>query len=378
MQAELKDFSQKVDKYRQVITNESQTRTVLIEPFLKILGYDVTNPFEVINEYTSDVGTKKGEKVDYAIQLKDELVLIIEAKDCNVSLNEKTISQLFRYYSTSHCRIALLTNGVDYWFFSDTNRQNIMDTTPFYKFNILEYTLEDVMFLDKITKKNFDLNTIHTVSKTYSFRKAFKEYLYTQVENPSNDFTSFIMETLGMKNFNSADSPQLVAYELGRLLGVDGLTEPELSEMQNVQKKVAKSVVQKVAPKDPNDRLKGVLTFDAILNASEPTLGKPTELVINGESFGISAWVDVMLTIVDYVYKSTGDMASLILADGNPDNVGWLSSTPDHMHLSKVVVTSGGVIHVEVKASARLIASRTKKLLDYAKIPYDKVQLTLI
>ena len=35
-----------------------------------VLGYDVFDPQEVVPEYVCDVGTKKGEKIDYAI-LKD-------------------------------------------------------------------------------------------------------------------------------------------------------------------------------------------------------------------------------------------------------------------------------------------------------------------
>ena len=35
-------------------------------PFFQALGYDVFNPNELIPEFTADIGTKKGEKVDYA------------------------------------------------------------------------------------------------------------------------------------------------------------------------------------------------------------------------------------------------------------------------------------------------------------------------
>ena len=42
-------------------------------PFIQILGYNVFDPTEVNPEFSADVGTKKGEKVDYAI-LKENLV----------------------------------------------------------------------------------------------------------------------------------------------------------------------------------------------------------------------------------------------------------------------------------------------------------------
>jgi len=36
-------------------------------PFIDALGYDIFNPKEMVPEFTADVGTKKGEKIDYAI-----------------------------------------------------------------------------------------------------------------------------------------------------------------------------------------------------------------------------------------------------------------------------------------------------------------------
>ncbi len=41
-------------------------------PFINALGYDVFNPLEVLPEMTCDIGTKKGEKIDYAIMKDDQ------------------------------------------------------------------------------------------------------------------------------------------------------------------------------------------------------------------------------------------------------------------------------------------------------------------
>ena len=49
-------------------------------PFLKILGYDVFDPFEVHPEFIADIGIKKGEKVDYAILRDEKPVILIECK----------------------------------------------------------------------------------------------------------------------------------------------------------------------------------------------------------------------------------------------------------------------------------------------------------
>ena len=49
-------------------------------PFIRILGYAPFNPNEVNPEFTADIGTKKGEKVDYAIIKDGKPCILIECK----------------------------------------------------------------------------------------------------------------------------------------------------------------------------------------------------------------------------------------------------------------------------------------------------------
>ncbi len=46
----------------QIQTEEATKMRSLYFPFIKALGYDIFNLFEVIPEYVCDIGTKKGEK----------------------------------------------------------------------------------------------------------------------------------------------------------------------------------------------------------------------------------------------------------------------------------------------------------------------------
>ena len=73
-------------------------------------------------EYTTDVGIKKGEKVDYAIMDNGEPIILIEAKWCGEKL-DKHDSQLFRYFGTSSARFGILTNGLVYKFYTDLDEK---------------------------------------------------------------------------------------------------------------------------------------------------------------------------------------------------------------------------------------------------------------
>ena len=70
----MKEIAARIPKQLEYTQTEEATKNAFIMPFISALGYDVFNPLEVIPEFTSDVGTKKGEKVDYAIK-KDEQII---------------------------------------------------------------------------------------------------------------------------------------------------------------------------------------------------------------------------------------------------------------------------------------------------------------
>lgn len=134
---QIKQFSKRVESLKDNIKTEEATKTSLILPFFTLLGYDVFNPFEFIPEFIADVGTKKGEKVDYAILQDNKPIIIIEAKACNSELNNKHINQLFRYFSVTNARFGILTNGILYRFYSDLKESNKMDLLPFLEINLL-------------------------------------------------------------------------------------------------------------------------------------------------------------------------------------------------------------------------------------------------
>ena len=129
----------RLDAVKENVKTEEATKTSLIMPFFQALGYDVFNPMEFIPEYTADVGIKKGEKVDYAICLNEEIQILIEAKSINESL-ENHGSQLFRYFGTSSAKFGILTNGINYRFYTDLDDKNKMDSTPFFEIDLTELT----------------------------------------------------------------------------------------------------------------------------------------------------------------------------------------------------------------------------------------------
>src|SRR5690554_1089290 len=152
---EIKQFSSKVQKIKDHIQTEESTKHSLVLPFIQLLGYNVFDPKEVVPEFTADVGIKKGEKVDYAIMVDGQPTILIEVKNIDDPLKGHE-NQLYRYFSVTPAKFAILTNGIVYKFFSDIQETNKLDDIPFLEFNLLDLKDAIITELKKFKKESYD------------------------------------------------------------------------------------------------------------------------------------------------------------------------------------------------------------------------------
>ena len=193
---ELRNLSARITKQKDDVITEEGTKTAFVLPFINLLGYDVFNPTEVVPEFTADVGTKQGEKVDYAIFKDDEVIILIECKRCGADLTDAHTSQLYRYFSVVHARIAILTDGVLYRFYTDLEESNVMDTKPFLEFNMLDIQPPLVNELKRFTKSAFDLEATLTAASDLKYTKEIKQTMMEQLEEPSEEFVRFFLSSV--------------------------------------------------------------------------------------------------------------------------------------------------------------------------------------
>jgi hypothetical protein len=184
---QLKNLSERVAKLKDQIHTEEATKNAFIMPFIQLLGYDVFNPTEVIPEYVADIGLKKGEKVDYCIVKDNKPILIIECKHWSEDLNVHN-SQLFRYFHTTKAKFGLLTNGINYKFYTDLDETNKMDDKPFLDFNILEMKENLVSEVKKFHKQIFNESEIFSSANDLKFAKEVRDLLQAELNTPSEEF----------------------------------------------------------------------------------------------------------------------------------------------------------------------------------------------
>ena len=185
LQNQLKELADKIEKLKDKIETEEATKNAFVMPFIHILGYDIFNPTEVIPEFTADLGLKKGEKVDYAIFQNGVPILIVECKNWKQDLNVHN-SQLFRYFHVTKTRFALLTNGIEYRFYTDLDETNKMDEKPFLEFDICKIKEPTDNEIAKFHKSNFDVDKIVNNASSLKYTKEIKHLLAKEFQSPSS------------------------------------------------------------------------------------------------------------------------------------------------------------------------------------------------
>lgn len=195
LKAHLEQLGDKIENYKSRVTNEEMTKTAFIMPFFDLLGYDTRDPFQFVPEFTADVAGAKGEKVDYAIFVNDELEILVEAKHWEENL-EKHDKQLIRYFNVTDAKIAILTNGIDYRFYTDLEDKNKMDKSPFLEFSLTDLRDRDITEIKKFIKSNFDTENILNSAEELKYLTLVRANLKKEFESPSDNFVSVVIDEI--------------------------------------------------------------------------------------------------------------------------------------------------------------------------------------
>lgn len=185
---QIRMLGDRVSKLKAQVNTEEATKNAFIMPFIKELGYDVFNPFEVTPELVADVGIKQGEKIDYAIMQNGEPIILIECKHHAAPLTVNNASQLFRYFHTTKAKFSILTNGIEYKFYTDLVEPNKMDEKPFFFFDITDIKDNQIEELKKFHKAYYDFDNIVNTASNLKYTNELKKLIHAEFTNPGTDF----------------------------------------------------------------------------------------------------------------------------------------------------------------------------------------------
>jgi len=209
LKLKLQQLYERVDALKDQINTEEATKNAFVMPFIQILGYDIFNPTEVIPEHICDIGTKKGEKIDYVIKKNNEPILIIECKHWKEKVDAHN-SQLHRYYHVSKSKFGVLTNGHVYNFYADLEKPNIMDEKPFFTLNLSNLKESSLKILENFTKNGYNLEQILDSAEDLKYIKAIRNEFEKELQEPSDEIVKLLVNRFFEKPLTA---PRMIAFK---------------------------------------------------------------------------------------------------------------------------------------------------------------------
>jgi predicted type IV restriction endonuclease len=201
------DFAERISKLAQQILSrkdhiqgEEATKQALILPWIAALGYDIYDPTEVRPEFIADFTKRKNgqkEKVDYALFKNGAPAIFIEAKAVNGKARAHD-GQLQRYFNANpSAKVAIITNGLEYHFFTDLNAPNIMDSEPFFTFNILEFHPEQLATLSTFRREHYTAESIVGLAEEMNNMQAMTKLVSAILRDPPESFVRYLLAEVG-------------------------------------------------------------------------------------------------------------------------------------------------------------------------------------
>lgn len=271
-------LAERIKIQRDAVKTEEATKTSFIMPMIAALGYDIFDPFEVVPEMDCDL-TKQNDKIDYAIQKDGKTIILIECKHCTSNLNLHD-TQLAKYYAASNARFGILTNGIEYRFYADLNKNNIMDEKPFLVVDMLDLDDNILEQLKKFHKERFDENDILSTAQELKYSTEIKKAIYEELSNPSWEFVKYFAKKIYPWSFGQKAFEQFAPIVKNSFTTIiNNIIQERLEIASRVEKKAE---VQETEQQPTND---GVVTTEEELEAYmliRSILGKvaPSEKIV--------------------------------------------------------------------------------------------------
>jgi hypothetical protein len=186
-------------------SNEESAKLYLALPFLGLLGYDYTNPYEVYPDHVAGFPPSGPQRIDFAV-LRDGTPIIgmeVRAAGTDIAGERGELAAYFNAVATA--KLGILTNGVLFSFYVDSDRPDTMDNEPFLtvdletiaRVGVTDEALDSLLLL---TKANFDPETVAEAAHVQLIKKRLRNVFVDEANGPSEDFCRFALGRVGLRN----------------------------------------------------------------------------------------------------------------------------------------------------------------------------------
>lgn len=171
------------------------TKNALVLPFFQALGYDVFDPSEFIPEPGPELGFTDSVRPDYLVLRDGVPVLLVECRASGEVLGEVAASRVNWCFEATEARVAVLTNGLQFAFFTDLVHPGHMDERPILVLDLQNLQDSVVDRLESFTRTAFNLTAIRAGASDIS--RCFPRLLAqieAQMDSPAPELVAFLME----------------------------------------------------------------------------------------------------------------------------------------------------------------------------------------
>lgn len=345
MEEQLKQFIADIKNKGLIERDEATTKQIIILRLFSILGWNVYDPDEVRPEHS--VG---GKKVDYSLRHREQNKVFVEVKKSGEDL-EIHQEQLLNYAFHEGIEIAILTNGLSWWFYLPLNPGS-WEQRKFFSIDITQQQENEIIgnFINFLAKENvIPEKSLETAKKLYksnqkdqtiiaSLPKAWNkliqetdEQLIELINDTNEKICGYRAPNEQIAEFLSDNNDQLL---LGR-----------------IKKYPEKTKIEKLVSTDKND------------SEYVPTgyTGKiPASFFINNKKIAVKHWIDILAETCNYLYVNhQGEFEQKANSIRGRKRV-YFSRNKDVLRVPMQIKNSG--LYVESNLSATSIVKLSENL----------------
>lgn len=265
---ELKALGERSRQKGPSLLTEEATKTALVMPFIKALGYDVFNIDEVVPEFVATGSDRKDQRVDYAIMKDGKPVILIECKAYGTDLCAAGLcDQLRRYFNfVDSATVAVLTDGNVYKFFTDLSEDNKMEKTPYMTFSLEKIDKNLVPEIQKLGKDKFNPDEAFIQAEKLKYTGLFKKVFTDTLEKPADELVMFFLNKAAYEGKKTAKVVEKYRPILKDALNnciADKINERFTAAMSNAEKeRKEKEEADEAKKQESADQEAGVVTTD--------------------------------------------------------------------------------------------------------------------
>lgn len=336
-------------------SDEAATKQGIILRILSLLGWNAFNIDEVKPEHAVAEG-----RVDYSLRIEGKDRLFIEVKKAGEELDGHE-EQLLAYSFKAGIRIAVLTNGFEWWFYLPLN-EGSWEQRKFYMIDISQQESQDVVskFVDFLSRDNVsNEKVIANAEEVYKSRKKegiLKETFLKAWDRLISEPDDRLIELMTNK------TEELCGYK---------------PDAELVEQFLAKRVTQRTEPAPQPAKSNFTSTRRNISTQTASVSGGYTNksisaFILNEKQYRPKSWKELLMTMCDVLRESHGNEFEKVL-----NLVGrkrpYFTRNPNELRIPQEI--SGTNIFVETNLSANQITKICSDMLSVFGYPEDALKI---